>query len=531
LVAWEVMALASYFLVVFDDELEEVRNAGRTYLIASHLGTAFLFVFFILLGRQANSLDFEGIERWIAATGGFAPAMAGTLFLLAIIGFGTKAGFAPLHVWLPEAHPAAPSHVSAVMSGVMIKTGIYGVMRTISFLGEPPAWWGWLLISIGVLSCLAGVVYAVVQSDMKRLLAYSSVENIGIIGLGLGIGLLGITLDEPAVAALGFAGALFHVINHCLFKGLLFLAAGAVVHGAHSRNMEELGGLLKRMPLVGTTFLIGCVAICGLPPLNGFVSEFLLYFGAFEAETVSETTGSISALMVIGTLALVGGLAAVAFTKAFGVIFLGAPRTQTAQSARAPGVLMQFPLVVLAAGCVAASLAAVPIARHIEPVLRTLVAHGERATAEKLVATTESLSAIVWAAAALGCVALALAVLRLWLLWGREVGASPTWDCGYARPTARMQYTASSFAQPVMAFFGPLLRTQQRLTKPVGIFPTDASLETDTPDVALDQVYRRSFRGVTWALSWLGWIQNGRVSIYVLYIAVTMVALLVWFVL
>lgn len=527
LVAWEVMALASYFLVVFDDEKAEVRDAGRIYLIASHLGTAFLLVFFVLLGREAGTLDFAGIEDWIRATGGFAPATAGLLFVLAIVGFGTKAGFMPFHVWLPKAHPVAPSHVSAVMSGVMIKTGIYGLVRTLSLLGEPAAWWGWLLIGIGVVSGIMGVLYALGQHDVKRLLAYHSVENIGIIALGLGIGLLGVTLGEPAAAALGFGGALLHVVNHALFKGLLFLGAGAIIHSTHTADIERLGGLLKRMPVVGVTFLVGCVAICGLPPLNCFVSEFLIYLGAFEG-TLAGGAGGIPALLVIGSLALIGGLAVAAFTKAFGVIFLGEPRSEAARNARAPGLLMQAPLVILAAGCLLVTLAAVPIVKALTPVLAVAVGQPQRVVSEQMTGAVGSLAAVTGIAITLLAVASALALLRVWLLWGRDVGAGPTWDCGYARPTARMQYTASSFAQPLADFFSAVLQTRKRLSAPRGLFPLEASLETEIPDIALERGYQPLFRGVSWILSWLSWIQHGRVSVYILYIAVTMVALLVW---
>jgi len=271
LMSWELMSLASFFLVTLEDEKESVRRAGWIYLIAMHLGTAFLLAMFLLLGQNAASLDFERLST--------AAAPSGVFFLLAVIGFGTKAGFIPMHVWLPEAHPAAPSHVSAVMSGVMIKTGIYGLLRILTLLGPPAAWWGWTLVAIGIVSGILGVLYALAQHDLKRLLAYHSVENIGIIALGLGIGVLGISYSNPMMAALGFTGGLLHVVNHALFKSLLFLGAGSVLHATGTGELDRLGGLLKRMPVTGTTFLIGAVAISGLPPLNGFVSEFLIYLG------------------------------------------------------------------------------------------------------------------------------------------------------------------------------------------------------------------------------------------------------------
>ena len=327
LVAWEAMALSSFFLVTQEDESATVRDAGIVYLIAAHLGTAFLLVLFLLLGRGANSLEFD---RFAA---GAASVPAGVLFLLALVGFGAKAGFFPLHVWLPEAHPAAPSHVSAVMSGVMIKTGIYGLVRALTFFGPPAGWWGWVLLVIGFTSGVTGVLFALAQHDLKRLLAYHSVENIGIIALGLGVGLLGQATGSPAVAALGYAGALLHVVNHALFKGLLFLAAGAVKHGAHSLHLAELGGLLRRMPRTGALFLVGAVAISGLPPLNGFISEFLVFLGAFRGIISLGAADAALLGLAIGGLAFVGGLAMACFTKAFGVVFLGEPRTVEAAGA------------------------------------------------------------------------------------------------------------------------------------------------------------------------------------------------------
>ncbi len=252
LMAWEIMALASYFLVVFEDEREEVRQAGKTYLIASHLGTAFLLVFFLILGHEFRSLDFARFDHPVPA------ATANLLFVLALVGFGTKAGFMPFHVWLPEAHPAAPSHVSAVMSGVMVKTGIYGLVRTFTFLPPPPAWWGEVLIGMGIVSGVWGILFALAQHDLKRLLAYSTVENIGIIGLGLGVGLLGWSAGNNVVAVLGFSGALLHVLNHSLFKGLLFLGAGVVLHSTGTRRLDQLGGLSKRMPWVALAFAPAC---------------------------------------------------------------------------------------------------------------------------------------------------------------------------------------------------------------------------------------------------------------------------------
>ncbi|MHB1037439.1 MAG: proton-conducting transporter transmembrane domain-containing protein [Pirellulales bacterium] len=524
LVCWEVMSLASFFLVLFEAERDGVCRAAWTYLVATHLGTASLLALFAFLGRDAGSLDFDLFHA--------TPDVANVAFLLALVGFGTKAGFLPLHVWLPEAHPAAPSHVSAVMSGVMIKTGIYGLARTLTFLGPPPSWWGWVLVGVGAASGVLGVLFALAQHDLKRLLAYHSVENIGIITMGLGVGLLGVSYGSPAMAALGFAGSLLHVVNHAVFKSLLFLGAGAVRHATGTLEIDHLGGLLKRMPQTGLTFLVGSAAICGLPPLNGFVSEFLIYLGAFQglvnvAKPAAEWP--VASLVVIAALATIGGLAAACFTKAFGVIFLGEPRSDQARHAHEVGFAMRGPMLVLAALCVAIGLAGAAVLRLIEPAVETMAPRGMAIELADKLSDAGALLAVV-ASVALFLLALAafLLAVRRKLLAGREVGQTGTWDCGYAAPTARMQYTASSFAQPTTSLFRRFLRTRHELEAPQGLFPGRASLRTETPDPLREEFYRPVFLAVAWVASRLRWLQQGRIQLYILYIAITLVVLLVW---
>jgi hydrogenase-4 component B len=525
LFAWELMSLASYFLVTFDDEDEKARDAGRTYLIATHLGTAFLLAFFVALSQRAGSLDFAAI----AAAGGPEPASAGLLFLLAVVGFGTKAGFMPLHVWLPEAHPAAPSHVSAVMSGVMVKVGIYGLVRAMTLLPDPPAWWGWLLIGIGIVSGIWGVLFAVAQHDLKRLLAYHTVENIGIIALGLGLGLLGESSRAPLVAVLGFSGALLHVVNHAMFKGLLFLGAGTVLHATGSRDLELQGGLLKRMPLVGGAFIIGAVAIVGLPPLNGFASEFLIYLGAYRGEATLGPAAAVPCPLLIAALALIGGLAALCFTKVVGVVFLGAPRSERAAQAHGPGWLMLAPQVILAAACVLVGLSAPLIVAPLVPIAALVARLDPLATGPLLEDATGPLWSVVLAGAVLLVLCVALALVRLALLAGRTIGHSVTWDCGYAQPTPRMQYTASSFAQPATSFFALWLGTHTRAAPPAGLFPRAAEFETETKDLCAEALFRPAFFAVGWAATRLRWLQHGRIHYYIMYIAFTLIVLLVWY--
>ncbi len=524
LVAWEVMSLASFFLVTFEHEDERVSRAGWTYLVATHLGTTFLLAMFVLLGGASGSMEFASF----GAIGQSAPTSVSLLFILAIIGFGTKAGFIPFHVWLPEAHPAAPSHVSAVMSGVMIKTGIYGLLRVLMFLGPPPAWWGWLLIGIGLVSGVLGVLFALAQHDLKRLLAYHSVENIGIIALGLGTGLLGLSLHSAPMIILGFGGGLLHVLNHACFKGLLFLGAGSVLHGTGSGDIERMGGLLKRMPWTGWTFLVGAAAISGLPPLNGFVSELLVYLGAFEGVRSASTSHLPFLVGTIAGLALIGGLAMACFAKAFGIVFLGEPRSPSAASGHECGWLMRLPMLALAAACAAIGLLAPWAVFPLVPVIASVT--GMPVDVVRTTATGPSwcLTAVVGISAVLLLLVAGLLIVRRRLLINRAVSQSVTWDCGYARPTARMQYTASSFAQPLTRFFGVFLKSHTALTRPADYFPASASVATHTDDVCREKLYSPVFRGIARALSRLRWLQHGQVQIYVLYIAVTLLALLLW---
>ena len=526
LLAWESMALTSFFLVIFDHEEAEVRRAGWIYLVATHVGTAFILFLFALMGRHSGSLDFAGFGAMAAQR-----EVASVVFVLAIIGFGTKAGFMPMHVWLPEAHPAAPSPVSALLSGVMIKTGIYGLVRVLTFLGAPPAWWGWTLVAIGAVSGILGVLFALAQSDLKRLLAFSSVENIGIVTLGMGIGLLGVSHHDPLMALLGFSGALLHVLNHAMFKGLLFLGAGAVVHACHVRDMEGLGGLYKLMPVTGTTFLVGSAAICGLPPLAGFVSEFLIYVGAFAGILRASNTAQLSgAIVTVGALALIGGMALACFAKAFGIIFLGEPRSAHAGHAHEAGAAMKVPMMILAVFCLALGLGG----PFLLPLLATVTAPitGIPLSVSRIVVQETPALHVLWMlSAATGALILLAALLyfvRARLLAGREIGSTGTWDCGYVAPTARMQYTASSFADPVLQMFGSILGTRSRFNPPEGLFPEGSSFSSETPDVSQERIYTPLFARMELIMARLRMMQHGLLHLYILMIVVSLLVLIVW---
>jgi len=520
LTAWEVMALASFFLVTCDHEQARVRDAGWTYLVATHLGAACVLVLFVLLGRQSGSLDFD---RFHAPS-----ALSGVLFMLAVIGFGSKAGFMPFHVWLPEAHPAAPSHVSALMSGVMIKTGVYGLLRMLTFLGPPSLWWGELLCAIGLLSGIVGIIFALAQHDLKRLLAYSSVENVGIITMGLGVGLLGMSTASPMLTVLGFSGALLHVVNHAFFKGLLFLGAGAVAHATGTREMDRLGGLLKTMPWTGSTFLLGAIAITGLPPLNGFVGEFVLYMGAFRGVQSFAGITAATLVSIIAGLSLIGGLAAACFTMAGGTVFLGEPRSSAAEHSHDPGLCMRLPLVILAVGCVALSLFSPVLLEVLTPTLERITGLSAAAIIAVLTPIGESLSVLVVLSGVLLLLITGLMGVRHRLLATHRVDQGVTWDCGYAQPTPRMQYTASSFTQPLTDRFALLLRSTRTLVPPHGLFPRDASLRTETEDLSQRYLFAPAFTAIGRGLSFFRWLQQGQIQLYVLYIALTLLALLVW---
>jgi NADH:ubiquinone oxidoreductase subunit 5 (subunit L)/multisubunit Na+/H+ antiporter MnhA subunit len=388
-------------------------------------------------------------------------------------------------------------------------------------------------VGIGAASGILGVLFALAQHDLKRLLAYSSVENIGIIAIGIGVGMLGISYEIPAMAFLGFLGALMHVINHSLFKSLLFLGAGAVQHGAGTRDMNRLGGLLKRMPTTGGTFLAGSCAISGLPPLNGFVGELLIYLGVLAGVADPNRSGGMAwamlCMIAIGGLALIGGLSAACFTKAFGSVFLGEPRSEEAKNAHEGAPSMCASMCALAGGCIFIALSAPlwPI------VLQAGVASIDPAffhDAPKLILSKAVYPLSILCGASWGLLAIVslLAFARRKLLAKRNVAQSPTWDCGYVAPTARMQYTASSFSAHLTQLFRMFLRPKNQLREPQGLFPAQASFQSETADVFRDYLYRPLFSMIAWAASKLRWLQHGRIQMYVLYIALTILVLLIW---
>ena len=481
IVAWEVMTVASFLLVGLEHEDRAVRMAARTYLVASHLGAAFIFALFLTLGHAAGSLRFEAF----AALGGGATLPATLLFAFALVGFGTKAGLVPLHVWLPEAHPAAPSHVSALMSGVLVKMG--DLRDPPRALVPPPAplWHGVALASIGLLGAVAALLLALGQRDLKRVLAYSTVENVGLVAFGLGVGLAGAALGAPSVAALGVAGALLHVWNHALMKGLAFMGAGAIVHGAGTRDMERIGGLLRRMPVSAGIVVFAAAALAALPPLNGFVSEWLLYVGLLDGGRGATAGVALIAYLCLAALALVGALAAVVFTRLVGVALLGAPRSPEAASAHEGGPLLLAPLALLAAANAAVALFPGEAVAMLTPAAALVLRVPEAALASTLAPAVSALEGplrLGLAALVVTGVALALASRRM--LARRDVRPSATWGCGFASESARVQYTAASLSELALAAIAPRpLRPAARAVPPAGVFPRAArfALEATIP--------------------------------------------------
>jgi hydrogenase-4 component B len=518
LVAWEVMTVAAFVLVTFDDDRAPVRRAGYTFLVASHIGTAFLVALFVLLGRSAGGFDFQRLEAMRGAA-----AAPGLLFALGVVGFGTKAGLVPLHVWLPEAHPAAPSHVSALLSAVMIKTGVYGVLRLLGFLPAAPLAWGLALAGAGLASALAGIALAVGQEDVKRSLAYSSVENVGLVFVGIGLGVAGNAAGAPLVAAFGLAGALFHVWNHALMKGLAFLGAGVLGHAARSLDLEKMGGLLARLPVSGAAMLVGLGSLAALPPLAGFASEWMLYMGLLQGGTATSGGGALVAYLAMAALALVGTLAAVTFTRIVGVALLGAPRSPAAASAREPGALERGPLVALALGCVALGLfPGVPLRLLGAAVLQVGGPALAPALAEASARTVPPQAVSVLAVA----LAAVLALVAVRLRSRRPVTGAETWGCGFSRPTARMEYTASSYAQLLVAGMVPsALRPRIHLQPPRGVFPARASMRTEADDPARTRLFDPLFRRFGERMSRLRRFQAQRLHLQLLYTLLTLLAL------
>ena len=507
LIAWELFAITAFFLITLDRERREVRQAGWLYLAASHAGTVCLFAFFGTLAARTGSWELGPLREQVA----LAP-----LFWLALAGFGVKAGLFPLHIWLPSAHANAPSHVSAIMSGVAIKMGIYGIVRFSGWLPVPAAA-GWVVIGVGAVSALFGIAFGLAQNDLKRLLAYCSVENIGIILVGLGAALLGAARGGAVWGRLALAGAFLHIWNHCAFKSLLFFGAGSILHGTGTREMSRLGGLWRGMPWTAGLFGIGVLAVAGLPPLNGFVSEWLVYLGLFDA--AAQRGATVWAVVPAAImLAMAGALALACFAKAGAIVFLGAPRTQAAEHAHESGALMRGPMLALAGVCLAIGLAPV----LVWPAIARAVGDWNPAWAGSArPAPLIMLGSIQVAVALLGCAA----GVGLWQkARGNGLRRALTWDCGYAAPTARMQYTSGSFAGLATGWFVWLLQPECKLRRPRGPLPVAASRVERVPETVLERLLTPISDIVMVVSDATRRLQHGGLQAYILYVVAGLVA-------
>jgi hydrogenase-4 component B len=536
LVAWEVMALAAWCLVSFEHEKPATRRAGMVFLIMSHAGTGLLLIGFLILAKAAGSLDFASFHLLASR---LSPGEQGTVFVLFFLGFGVKAGVIPIHVWLPQAHPVAPSNISALMSGIVIKSGIYGMALVFfDFFGAPPVWAGLLVLAAGVVSALLGVLYALMEHDLKRLLAYHSIENIGIILIGFGAALVFRALGHSTLAAFALVAGLYHTLNHAIFKCLLFLGAGSVLQSTGTRNIERMGGLIRTMPVTAMCFLTGAVAISGLPPLNGFVSEWLTYQALLAGFGSTRTLTRLVFPIAGALLALTAALAAACFVKAFGISFLALPRSENARTAQECSLSMRAGMGILAVLCVALGLGAtwfLPIFDSI-----TAAALGVRPSAALVrsggfILTSGSVRGGTVSTVGIAAMLVVLSALpaALWLIWGRAGRRStgPTWDCGLPGLTADNEYTATGFSKAFRMIFSALYRPHREIQADYEVspyYPTAIHFESEIEPTFEKHFYDPFQEWLMRVARRMGRLQAGSIHAYLAYIFLTLIALLLF---
>ncbi len=524
MVAWEVMALSSYFLVTTDHKIPEIRRAGFLYLLIAHVGAVSLLLAFGVL--QGGEGDYTFNTMRLAE---LTPFWSSAVFLLALFGFGAKAGLVPLHVWLPEAHPAAPSPVSALMSGVMLKTAIYGLLRaTFDLLNVQIGWWGTLALALGLITALYGVIFAAVQSDMKRLLAWSSIENIGVILAAFGLTLIFHTDGKGALAALTLTALLYHALNHAFFKGLLFVGTGSVLHATGERRMGHLGGLMRAMPWTAWLTLIGALAIAGLPPLNGFVSEWLLLQAFLFTPGLTQPYLDMVVPVAAASVALAAALAAYVMVKFYGVVFLGQPRDPALRHAHDAGWPERLGMLWLAAGCVLLGLLPTQVIGWLEPVVLMLTGQTLPGAGSWLLLAPVSTERASYAP--LIFLAVVVVVLLLTYLWVRRVyhgrvRRSDPWDCGYPEGDARMQDSAEGFGQPIRQIFEVFMRVERETPDP---FDRKPHYRGDSRDKLWLLIYQPIDDLTAWLSKQAGRLQHGRIQWYLIYSFATLIFLLVF---
>ncbi len=533
MVAWEVMALASYFLVTTDHDIPEIRRAGFLYLLIAHVGAVGLLLCFGVLqggGLQGDGLETAGDFTFNAMRlAQLTPYWASVAFLLALFGFGAKAGLVPLHVWLPEAHPAAPSPVSALMSGIMLKTAIYGLLRvTFDLLNVQLAWWGMLTLTLGLATALYGVIFAAVQSDMKRLLAWSSIENIGVIVAAFGLTLIFYTDGKGALAALSLTAMLYHALNHAFFKGLLFIGTGSVLHATGERRMAHLGGLIRFMPWTAWLTLVGALAIAGLPPLNGFISEWLLLQAFLLTPGLSQPYLNMLIPVAAAAVALAAALAAYVMVKFFGVVFLGQPRDPVLYQAHEASWAERSGMLWLAAGCVLLGLFPAQVIGWLAPVVRlligqTLINNGNWLLLAPVSAERASYAPLLF----LGVMVVTVLLVFIWVrrVYHGRVRHADAWDCGYPEQTARMQDTAEGFGQPIRQIFELFMNVEREEPDPFDRHPRHTSASVDKLWFI---VYQPIAKWVGWLSDQAGRLQHGRIQWYLIYSFATLIFLLVF---
>jgi formate hydrogenlyase subunit 3/multisubunit Na+/H+ antiporter MnhD subunit len=518
------MALSSFFLVTANHRIPEIRHAGYLYLLIAHVGAIGILMCFGVL--QANTGDYSFANMRAQQ---LSPFWASVAFGLALFGFGAKAGLLPLHVWLPEAHPAAPSPVSALMSAVMLKTAIYGLLRVLfDLLTLQLWWWGVVLLAVGLASALFGVVFAAVQSDMKRLLAYSSIENIGLLAAGIGLALLFSAYGMKPLAALALTASLVHVASHALFKSLLFLSTGTVLHATGERNLGKLGGLMRAMPWVAWVTLVGVLASAGLPPTSGFVSEWLLLQSFLFTPGLPDPFLNMLIPVVAALIALVAALAGYTMVKFFGVIFLGQPREPRLMQAHDANAWQRRGMAWLLLANVLLGLMPIQFIQLVDPVTRKLVGDGLGPTVAQhgwLLAPTAleraSYGPVFFLLGVAASFALAFVLVRK--LYHGRIRRAPPWDCGFPWQTARMQDTAEGFGQPIRQIFEPFFRMRRELPSP---FDAQPRYRVDIEDHFWDALYWPIVDAVVRVARLIGLLQQGRIAVYLLFSFVTLIAML-----
>lgn len=510
LIVWEIMSLVSFFLVIFESEKKETLKIGLNYLIQMHIGVVFLMIAFIVAYTTTGAaFSFDGLSVYFASHHPFP------LFLLFFIGFGIKAGFIPLHSWLPHAHPAAPSHVSGVMSGVMIKMGIYGILRVLNFIHDDLFGIGLFILIISLVSGIIGVSLAIVQHDVKKLLAYHSIENIGIIGIGIGLGVIGVSQNMPVLAALGFGGGILHILNHSLFKSLLFYTAGSAYKQTHTRNIEQLGGLIKKMPKTALFFLLGALAISGLPPFNGFISEFFIYSGMFQSLQSGSLFTDIILLFSFSGLAIIGGLAIFCFTKVFSIIFLGTGRSDKMKNVTEVEPVMIVPNFMIGFLILLIGMGSFII---VEPLISVVAVFTDNASI--LSEMTPVLNKISLSSGIFIIIIGILWLLRAWQQKRHQVAENDTWGCGYtgANP-ALHQYTATSYADNFVQLTSKIVHVKKEYEDfdTDEIFPQERSFETHSSDIFEDNLVTKPTHKMLHFFEKMAVFQTGKIQNYLLY--------------